>query len=109
MKHQNIFQVQILKSLNDHPNIVQVIDFFVEKEHYFLVLELMRGGELFDRIVEKQFYNEKEVCGIYYDYRFFVALRVLATNASCILWLFNVYITGTRCAQDPVKCDLLLP
>lgn len=33
---------------------------FDEKTHYFLVTEMMSGGELFDRIVKKSFYNEKE-------------------------------------------------
>ena len=35
-------------------------DFFSEEKHYFLVLEYMEGGELFDRIVKKSFYNERE-------------------------------------------------
>lgn len=36
-----------------HPNIVQFRDFFDEPTMYYLVTELMTGGELFDRIVEK--------------------------------------------------------
>ncbi len=43
---------------------MQITDFFEEKDYYYLVFEFMKGGELFDRIVEKQFYNEKEVSGI---------------------------------------------
>lgn len=31
-----------------------------EREHYFLVLELISGGELFDRVVEKEKYSERE-------------------------------------------------
>jgi len=31
-----------------------------EKDHYFLVLELISGGELFDRVVEKEKYSERE-------------------------------------------------
>ncbi len=58
------FQVQILKRLKGQSNIVQITDFFEEKDYYYLVFEFMKGGELFDRIVEKQFYNEKEVSGI---------------------------------------------
>eukprot|EP01084_Bolivina_argentea_P215596 366045_1 len=55
-----LMEAQVLRSLKGHPNIVQIVDFFEEKDYYFLVLELMKGGELFDRIVEKQVYNEKE-------------------------------------------------
>jgi calcium/calmodulin-dependent protein kinase I len=33
---------------------------FYEEDHIFLVMELLSGGELFERIVERDFYNEKE-------------------------------------------------
>lgn len=57
---QAIFQeVRVLESLN-HPNIVHLFEFFEEPSHYYMVLEVINGGELFDRIVAKTFYNEKE-------------------------------------------------
>jgi len=43
---------------------------FEEKEYYYLITEQMRGGELFDRIVQKSYYNEKEardVCMILFE------------------------------------------
>jgi len=52
-------EIGILRQF-DHPNIIKLYDVFDESHHYFLVTELMRGGELFDRIVTKTFYNEKE-------------------------------------------------
>lgn len=52
-------EIDILQSLN-HPHIVKFVDFFDEKDHYYVVLELLEGGELFDRIVQKACYNEKE-------------------------------------------------
>ncbi|KAL7686053.1 putative phosphorylase kinase, gamma catalytic subunit, protein kinase-like domain superfamily [Plasmopara halstedii] len=52
-------EVAILKQMN-HPNIMILHDFFVEDKFYYLVTEYMEGGELFDRIVEKSFYNERE-------------------------------------------------
>jgi serine/threonine protein kinase len=55
-----IFQeVRILESLT-HPNIVHLFEFFEEPTHYYMVMEIISGGELFDRIVAKTFYNEKE-------------------------------------------------
>lgn len=52
-------EVEIMQSLN-HPHIVHCFDFFEEERYYYLVLEFMEGGELFDRIVKKTVYNEKE-------------------------------------------------
>ena len=52
-------EVEIMQKLN-HPHIVRLIDFFAEDKKYFLVIELMEGGELFDRIVKRKVYNEKQ-------------------------------------------------
>eukprot|EP00568_Trieres_chinensis_P011971 CAMPEP_0183296170 /NCGR_PEP_ID=MMETSP0160_2-20130417/3845_1 /TAXON_ID=2839 ORGANISM="Odontella Sinensis, Strain Grunow 1884" /NCGR_SAMPLE_ID=MMETSP0160_2 /ASSEMBLY_ACC=CAM_ASM_000250 /LENGTH=341 /DNA_ID=CAMNT_0025457761 /DNA_START=70 /DNA_END=1095 /DNA_ORIENTATION=+ len=59
-------EVAILKELK-HRHIIRLYDFFEEPGHYYLVMERMSGGELFDRIVAKAYYNEKEardVCRI---------------------------------------------
>jgi len=52
-------EVAILTELQ-HPSIVRLHRVFNEPSITYLVMENMRGGELFDRIVAKQFYTEKE-------------------------------------------------
>mmetsp|Transcript_14275 Transcript_14275/g.32438 ORF Transcript_14275/g.32438 Transcript_14275/m.32438 type:complete len:345 (-) Transcript_14275:118-1152(-) len=52
-------EIAVLKEMQ-HPNIIRLYDVFEEKEYYYLVTEKMMGGELFDRIVQKSYYNEKE-------------------------------------------------
>lgn len=52
-------EVSLLQSLN-HPNIVRGFEFFEEPKQFYFVLEKVDGGELFDRIVKKTHYNEKE-------------------------------------------------
>lgn len=50
-------EVDILRKMA-HPNIVELYNFFDEHSYYYLALENMTGGELFDRIVVKKYYNE---------------------------------------------------
>lgn len=50
-------EVAIMKSLN-HPNVLKLIDFFEESPNFYLVMELMEGGDLFDRVATKMQYKE---------------------------------------------------
>ncbi len=52
-------EVKTLRSL-DHAHIVRAFDFFEEEEYLYVVMECIEGGELFDRIVAKNYYNEQE-------------------------------------------------
>lgn len=52
-------EVSILQQLH-HPHITHLHDFFEEPNFFYLVLERVDGGELFDRIVAKEYYNENE-------------------------------------------------
>jgi calcium/calmodulin-dependent protein kinase I len=52
-------EIDVLKDMT-HKHIIRLYDVFEEPQHYFMVTEKMMGGELFDRIVQKSYYNEKE-------------------------------------------------
>ena len=43
-----------------HTNIVKLYETYEEVNQYYLVMEIVEGGELFDRIVSKEYYSEKE-------------------------------------------------
>jgi serine/threonine protein kinase len=43
-----------------HPNIVKLYSLYEEDAQFDMVMELVTGGELFDRIVAKTSYNESE-------------------------------------------------
>ncbi len=40
--------------------MVKLFEIFEDEDNIYLILELMTGGELFDRIVDKEHYSEKE-------------------------------------------------
>jgi len=52
-------EVQILHDLN-HPHIIKLHEVFEEHGEFYIVTDLVEGGELFDRIVSKSHYTEKE-------------------------------------------------
>mmetsp|Transcript_31837 Transcript_31837/g.47310 ORF Transcript_31837/g.47310 Transcript_31837/m.47310 type:complete len:718 (-) Transcript_31837:710-2863(-) len=52
-------EVAILQSMA-HENIVQLVDFYEEKDYFFLVMDYLAGGDVFDRIVERTVYTEKD-------------------------------------------------
>lgn len=52
-------EVEIMRKLPKHPNIVKYKEVFEDKEAVYLVMELCEGGELFDRIVAKGHFTER--------------------------------------------------
>jgi len=56
-------EIQVLRKLN-HVHIIRLYEVYEEPSHYYLVTEQMQGGELFDRIVKKSYYNEMEARGV---------------------------------------------
>lgn len=52
-------EVEILQRL-EHPNIVHLKQVFDCPQNFYMVMEVCSGGELFDRIVEKEHYTEHE-------------------------------------------------
>jgi len=58
-------EVEILQRV-DHTNIVKLRQVFDTPRVFYMVMELMTGGELFDRIVEKEKYTEAEARAVLY-------------------------------------------
>ena len=56
-------EIQIMKSV-DHPNILKLFEVYESEEEFFLVMELVPGKELFDKIVERGQYSEKDASNI---------------------------------------------
>ncbi|CDJ52162.1 CAM kinase, CDPK family, putative [Eimeria brunetti] len=56
-------EISIMKSL-DHPNIIKLFETFEDHKNVYLVMELCRGGELFDRIIEQGYFSEAYACSL---------------------------------------------
>jgi len=72
-------EVDILKKVN-HPNIIALKELFDTQDKLFLVMELVTGGELFDKIVEKGSYTESE------------AVQLVRKIVSAVEYLHNIGI-----------------
>ncbi|KAG6737229.1 hypothetical protein POTOM_058742 [Populus tomentosa] len=53
-------EIQIMHHLSEHPHVVRISGAYEDISCVHLVMELCEGGELFDRIVKKGHYSEKE-------------------------------------------------
>jgi len=53
-------EIEILLRHGQHPNIISLRDTFEDSQHVYLVTELMKGGELLDKILKQKFFSEKE-------------------------------------------------
>ncbi|XP_076312815.1 ribosomal protein S6 kinase alpha-5-like isoform X2 [Tachypleus tridentatus] len=58
-------EIKLLKLCQNHPNIVKFKDVFCDEVHTYLVLELLKGGELLERIRKKTCFTETEACHIF--------------------------------------------
>uniref|UniRef100_A0A0N5AAL8 Protein kinase domain-containing protein n=1 Tax=Syphacia muris TaxID=451379 RepID=A0A0N5AAL8_9BILA len=56
-------EIRVLKKLK-HPNIIQLYGTYDEKDYVYLVMELVTGGELFDRIVAKGSFTEQDASNL---------------------------------------------
>lgn len=60
------YECEVLKNLK-HENIVECFGLFEDGENFYTVIELLQGGELFERICKKKSYNEKETRDVVYS------------------------------------------
>ena len=44
----------------DHPNITRVIELLEDEVNFYIITEIVKGGELFDHILEKKFFDENK-------------------------------------------------
>ncbi|XP_058492680.1 serine/threonine-protein kinase Chk2 [Solea solea] len=70
-------EIEILQRIN-HPCLMKTWDFYQTEDSYFIVLELMEGGELFQRVKSQQ--QLKESVAKLYFYQMLRAVQYLHSN-----------------------------
>ncbi|CAN0007465.1 unnamed protein product, partial [Choristocarpus tenellus] len=63
-KSEVMSEVRMLKLAGVHPNVVSLQDFFEDKEAFYIVMDLVKGGELYDRLADKGRYSEGQAARI---------------------------------------------
>ncbi|XP_062319253.1 ribosomal protein S6 kinase alpha-2 isoform X2 [Osmerus eperlanus] len=53
-------EIEIMLRNGQHPNIITLKDVYDDGKYVYLVMELMRGGELLDRILHHKCFSERE-------------------------------------------------
>nr|XP_044996744.1 ribosomal protein S6 kinase alpha-6 isoform X1 [Jaculus jaculus] len=59
-------EIEILMRYGQHPNIITLKDVFDDGRYVYLVTDLMKGGELLDRILKKKCFSEQEASDVLY-------------------------------------------
>uniref|UniRef100_A0A8C1K231 non-specific serine/threonine protein kinase n=2 Tax=Cyprinus carpio TaxID=7962 RepID=A0A8C1K231_CYPCA len=57
-------EIEILLRYGQHPNIITLKDVYDDGKFVYLVMELMRGGELLDRILQQKCFSEREASAV---------------------------------------------
>eukprot|EP00457_Paulinella_chromatophora_P001570 gb/GEZN01001572.1/.p1 GENE.gb/GEZN01001572.1/~~gb/GEZN01001572.1/.p1 ORF type:complete len:895 (+),score=151.44 gb/GEZN01001572.1/:97-2781(+) len=94
-------EIEVMKAL-DHPNIVKLYEVFESATDLYIVMELCRGGELFDRIKAKGTYTELHASKVLRQMFEAVAYMHFKNIAHCDLKPDN-FMFLTPDADSPVK------
>lgn len=52
-------EIHVLSQL-DHPNIIRIFEYYESENSLYIITEYLDGGELFDKISEKECFGEEE-------------------------------------------------
>ena len=64
VKNEILVMMRIVDKVSPHPNVIHLIDVYEDADAVHLILELCKGGELFDRIVEQERYSERDAAAV---------------------------------------------
>lgn len=62
-----IKEIETFNMCKDHPNVVQLIEYFEEDERFYVIFEKMRGGPLLNHIQRRVYFTEEEAANVTRD------------------------------------------
>lgn len=77
----------------DHPNVLKLHEIYEDKSKVFIVMELVVGNELFDRIVDKGYYSEKN------------AINIIQQILSAVSYLHEIGIAHRDLKPENLLCS----
>jgi MAP kinase interacting serine/threonine kinase len=85
-------EVEIFKLCRNHPNIVQLIEWFEDSDYYYMVFEKMQGGPLLSQIQNKVCFSEQE------------AAQVTKNIANALKFLHSKHIAHRDLKPENILC-----
>ncbi|XP_067900927.1 ribosomal protein S6 kinase alpha-2 isoform X4 [Heterodontus francisci] len=92
-------EIEILLRYGQHPNIITLKDVYDDGKYLYLVMELMRGGELLDRILRQKCFSEREASAVLYTITKTVeylhsqgVLKRQGYDAACDIWSLGILL-----------------
>merc|ERR1711933_132340 len=65
-----IAETEVMRTLIEVDHVVRLFDFYMDDVHFYVVQELAAGGDVFDRLEERETYSEsdaRDLCHILFD------------------------------------------
>lgn len=84
-------EIAVLKLVN-HPNIIRLEGIYESKNHIYIVMEMLKGGELFERIVGRPRFSELE------------AARLLRPLLESVAYLHDLGIVHRDLKPENILC-----
>eukprot|EP01130_Rhizamoeba_saxonica_P000005 TRINITY_DN0_c2_g1_i2.p1 TRINITY_DN0_c2_g1~~TRINITY_DN0_c2_g1_i2.p1 ORF type:complete len:266 (+),score=80.95 TRINITY_DN0_c2_g1_i2:428-1225(+) len=85
-------EIEIMKKV-DHPHVLKLHEIYEDKEKVYIVMELVPGSELFDRIVDKGYYSERN------------AINIVKQILSAVCYLHEVGIAHRDLKPENLLCS----